>query len=175
MSKLNMFQKDLIVLVSLLVFQMAFTFFTLRTTGSFENVEVSRTFLRLHFESAQGGFSFTPWLSIFYGLVLIALLLKKEKRLTIVYGLGLMILVQFNFLRTLYGLENQVVNHLSIHGRLSKEVMIDQSTVAHDISLYILLVMVLIKTMIVLYNPIKKILQKKFSKSPTPSDKAIHP
>lgn len=174
MPKLNMFQKDLLLLVILLAIEITVTFFLVHTTGIYENVAVHRNVITLHFQSAQGSFSFTPWSGIMYLFVLILLLLKKEKPLTIIYGLGLIMLVQFNFLRTLYGLENQVVSSFNIYGRLSKEVVINQTIVAHDITLYILLAMVLIKAVIVLYKPINKAYQKLFLKEASSNDKVIH-
>ncbi len=174
MTKLNAFYKELIVLLLLLGVQLFFSLFLHLSTGSFYDVEVSRSFITLEFQSTQSSFTYTPWLTGIYVIAIAGLLLMKEKPLATIYGLLLIMLVQFNYLRSIYALENQTISHLVLEGRLSQEIFIDQSRMAQDLSLYVLLVMIVIKIAIVVYEPLVKILSKKFSKTKKSTNKAIH-
>ncbi len=163
MKKLNMFQKDLLILASLFAVHMVFTLaFPLTSAGVFSEAEVPSRWFVMHFENLSTGESYTyyPVLFALYILFLAYLVLKKDKSLTLIYGFGLVLLAKFNFLSQLTDLQGLQEN-LHVEGVLMKSVYVDGQPVAQDVSAYVLLILILIKAAIVIYQSVTKRIQTK--------------
>jgi len=167
MTKLNAFHKDLIVLFALLILQLLFTaLFPLNGESTASTVEISRNIVAIDIEYVGQDRSFTyfPVMTLIFVFTLLLALLKKEKPLTLIYGVGLLILSKFTFLSQFYQLEGTQGN-FAVEGFLARRIVVDGSTVAQDISFFILLVLIIIKLSIVIYHAIRKHLNQKQTSS----------
>ncbi len=162
MKRLNSFQKDLLILVSLFLVHLMFTLvFPLRFSGVIEEAEVTSQWFGLRVENVASGETYThvPALFVLYVLVLAVLILKKDKSLTLIYGFGLVLLAKFTYLSQLLDLRG-AQESLRIDGALMRTVYVDGEVAAQDISLYVLLILIFIKSAIVVYQYVSKRLKK---------------
>ncbi len=161
MPKLNSFHRDALVLTGLMFFQILFGFlFPLHSITNGSTVEISRNIITFTVETPENTITYIPFLTLIYAGVLIALLFKKEKPFTLIYGIGLMLLTKVNFLNELNQLTGTQEN-LTTDGFFSTRVLVDGSLVAQDITFFVLLVLILIKVSIIIYQIYRKHAQKK--------------
>ena len=158
MSKLNQFHKDLMILMTLLLLQVVFSLLFPLTNHTASSIEVTRNFLTLTIESGGQTHTYLPILPALYMMIMLVMLLRKNKPLTVIYGIGLMLLTKVNFISQLYQLEGQV-NNVSFGNFWLKTVRVDGAVQAQDITIYVIIVLILIKTGIIVYQKINKYLE----------------
>ncbi len=157
MRRLNLFQKDLCILVGLFIAHTLVTFlFPLRSVGTIDTVTVEHGYYFLSFETGEGEvFTYYPVLVVLYIAVLLFLLIRRRESLTLIYGLGLVLLTKFTFYTQLSQLEGAQEN-MRIEGVLSKTISVDGAPAVQDVSIYVLLLLVFIKAVIVIYQYFRK-------------------
>ncbi|MGM0436301.1 MAG: hypothetical protein ACQEQA_04550 [Bacillota bacterium] len=156
MRRWNSFQKDLLVISILSLLHLVFTLnFPLRGLEG-ESVSVTRNLVTFNFEVASTGETFTyiPILTILYVALLIGLVLIKPKPLTLIYGLGLVLVGKFSFLSQLASLETANESMVSSNP-LSTTITQAGSVVVQDIAGYVLVALFFIKLAIVSYDAYK--------------------
>ncbi|MFW6298767.1 MAG: hypothetical protein ACOC14_03715 [Bacillota bacterium] len=154
MAKWNAFQKDLLVITLLALLHLLFTLiFPLRGMDATGDVIVTREFAVYHFEFVETGetVSYFPILTGLYVLLLIALILKKPRSQTLIYGLGLVLVTKFSFLSQLADLEGPI-SGLESTGWLSLSIRASGEMIAQDLAGYVLLALFLIKFVIVTHT-----------------------
>ena len=155
MRRLNSFQKDLLVLIGLFfVHTLLCVLSPLRSFGPIEQADISRRLLLvLSFEDVATGetVEYVPVLAIVYGLVLLYFLAKKARPLTLIYGLALVLLARVNFLSQLFQLRG-TQEDFRIEGVFSPQAYVEGEAVAHDVSAFVLGVLLLIQLSIVGYQ-----------------------
>ena len=161
MPKLNSFQKGALILLAFMFLQVIFTFiFPFRAIPEGETVEISRNVLVFTATTAETSHTYVPVLTVLFVLVLLALLAKKEKPLTLIYGLGLMLLTKVNFLTQLNQLSGSQEN-FSAGGFLTTRIYAEGALAAQDITFFVIAVLFLIKAAIVTYHGVKKRIDRK--------------
>ena len=161
MPKLNSFQRDALVLIGLLFLQVIFSYqFPFHQLDSNANVTIQREFITFSATTGETTVTYIPVLSIIYTAVLIGLLFLKNKPLTLIYGIGLMLLTKFNFLNELNQLTGQSQS-LTTEGIFATRILSGGEVVASDITFYVLIVLILIKFSIIGYHAVIKRMQHK--------------
>gem|GEM_PF-4783081 len=157
MLKNNPQFRDVLIVGLLIVLQIVFTlYFPVRShLTSFNDATITREFLWLVIDIPRYDFStfYFPFLSVFYTLVLVKLLMEKEKHLALIYGLALVLFVQLSFVVQLFSLEGSYSNIYSkgvfvnsienADAQLAYANNID--VLAQDVTLIVLLVLLGIK------------------------------
>ncbi len=175
MKKLNMFQRYALVLLGLLLLHVGFTLaFPLRAIDDGATITFSREFIRYTFTSGGESFTYVPVLTLIYGALLGGLLLKKQKPYTLIYGIALMLMTKVNFLMELSALEG-TQHEVSVSGNLATSVSVGGTNVAQDITIYIIVVLLLIKISIISYDLFNKHfkINKKSNTASHPSKPAL--
>lgn len=155
---------DLVVIVMLIILQLIFTyFFPVRFTESYQNVTVTQNFIFMNFETSQGESSmYFPLCLIIYGLTMLYLIGFKREHQTLIYGLGLVLLVKVHYVSELYSLAGHTFTRLSTQNFISLKVVADFQLKAQDLTLYILITLGVIKLALNIYE---RVLQHKTSLS----------
>ncbi len=149
MPKMNSFQRDALVLIGLLFLQVIFAFnFPLHQLSDGATATIQRDFITFSATAGDTTITYVPILTIIYSLVLVGLLFFKNKPLTLIYGIGLMLLTKFNFLNELNQMSGQTQN-VRTDGLFTTRVLVDGEVVASDITFYVLIVLILIKFSII--------------------------
>ncbi len=153
MRRWNSFQKDLLVISVLALLHLVFTLnFPLRgiETGG---VEVTRNLFIYEFDILSTGETITyiPILTMLYIALLIGLVFIKPKPLTLIYGLGLVLVGKFSFLSQLAEIDSASETALS-GSLLSTTLKQNDAIIAQDIAGYVLVALFFIKLTIVVYD-----------------------
>ncbi len=168
MKRWNSFQKDLFVISILAILHFVFTFnFPLRGLNT-ETVAIKRSIVTFNMEVSSTGetFTYVPVLTMLYVALLVVLVFIKPKPLTLIYGLGLVLVGKFSFLSQLSTLETESETTVSSNP-LFISISQNGSVVAQDIAGYVLASLFLIKFSIVAYD-VYKAYRKKHPKKKTP-------
>ena len=153
MKRLNHYQKDIAFIIILIFLQFVFSLFYPFNNPNNETIEVSRTFIFLRFDFLESGESITyiPFLAIIFMVLLVLLLIQKRRRFALIYGYAVVLVAKAYYLNELYSLSGQYTD-LTVDGFLSKRVVSEQTVLAQDISLYVLLALLVVKTGIYLHD-----------------------
>lgn len=143
--------------MTLLLLQVVFSLLFPLTNHTASSIEVTRNMFILTIESGGQTYTYLPILPAVYIVVMLVMLLRKNKPLTVIYGIGLMLLTKFTFLSQLYQLEGQV-SQVSFGNFWLKTIKVDGVVHTQDITIYVIVVLVLIKAGIVVYQKINKCL-----------------
>jgi len=157
MRRWNSFQKDLLIISVLALLHLVFTFnFPLRGLD-IGAVEVTRNLLVFDFNLVQTGeiITYIPVLTMLYVGVLIGLAFVKPRPLTLIYGLGLVLVGKFSFLSQLAQLDSTTETTTITSNILSTTITQGESVVAQDIAGYVLTTLLFIKFGIVSYDGYK--------------------
>ncbi len=163
MSRLNTFQKDLLVLVAAFVLHVALTaLFTPTSDGVLPAAEIIVQWFAFRIEDLATGetFTFIPVLPLVYAVIIVVQLFLKEKSLTLIYGLAIVLFAQITFYSQIVQLAG-VHERVLVEGFLFKRIYIDDNLAAQDASAYVMLILLLIATAIVLHGYIKKRLRER--------------
>ena len=156
MSKLNMFQRDALILLTLLLLHVGFALtFPLRSIEAGSTVTISREWAVFTIQNGDSSITYIPVLTMIYVAILIGLLFKKQKPLTLIYGIGLMLLTKMNFLSELSNMAGTHQNVI-VSNWLMPTVQAGSSTMAQDITFVVILALLAIKLSIIAYDIIKK-------------------
>jgi len=155
MSKLNAFHKDLLILFFLLVVQLLISLFFPLTNQTVSTLNITANLPYLNIEADGETYRYLPILPVLYAFLIVGLLMKKEKPLTLIYGIGLMLVAKINFITQMLQLEGTNSN-VYFGNLLTKTVTIDSRVVAQDLTIYIILILIVIKGAIVIYQFIDK-------------------
>ncbi len=163
MSRLNTFQKDLLVLVVALALHVALTaVFTTTSGGVLPEAEVTVHWYVFRFEDLATGerFNFIPVLPFVYAAIILVQLFMKKKSQALIYGLAIVLFAQVTFYSQIVQIAG-VHERVLIEGFLFKRIHADGNLVAQDASAYVMLILVLLASGIVLHGYIKKRLKEK--------------
>ncbi len=146
--------KDMLWIVGLIVLQLLFTTFApVRPADALSSVTVERSFISLTFQFETFSRTFYPLLTIIFVGVLVKLIFSKPRRLTLIYGLGLVLVGHISYMTQLYQLAGSTVN-LSATQFLSRQLIVDQAVFAQDATTYILFVLLAVKTIVIVYEKV---------------------
>ena len=153
MKKLNHYQKDIAFIIILMALQLVFGYFYPFTNPNGESIRVTRTFIFLRFEFLQSGESliYIPFVAIFFLILLVVLLVQKQRRYALIYGYAVVLVAKAYYLIDLYNLSGTYTN-LQVNGFLSKQIIYQQEVIAQDISFYVLLGLLVVKIGIYIHD-----------------------
>jgi predicted neutral ceramidase superfamily lipid hydrolase len=114
---------------------------------------VSRDFIFVRFEFIEASVTQTyfPYLTVIYAILLVYLLLQKQKRYALIYGFAVVLVAKLYYLNELYAL-NGTFTSISKSGYFLKQIMVEDSIVAQDVTLTLLIVLTGIKIMIYVHD-----------------------
>ncbi len=151
MKKLNHYQTDILFVVLVIVFQLAFTYFyPFRNPETATDIAVNQRFLFLEFEFINQNTTtlYIPFLAIIYAVLLVFLLIQKNRRFALIYGFAIALVAKVSYLTDLYALSGQTYTNLRVNGFLSQRITDNDTVLAQNITVYVLLVLLFIKVAI---------------------------
>ncbi len=155
MKRLNHYQKDILFLLIVIGAQMFFSlFYPFRNPAAETSIHVHQRFIFLEFEFVNLNEStlYIPFIAIFFVISLIFLLIQKRKRYALIYGFALALVAKAYYLTELFALSGNTYSDLSINGTFSQRIVSGGEVLAHDITMYILVILIVIKTGIYVHD-----------------------
>lgn len=159
MIKLNHYQKDILIVIVIMVLQLFFTiFYPFRNPDAATDIVVTTRFIALEFEFVALGTSslYLPLLAGIYGVILVLMLIQKHRRWALIYGFGLALVAKASYMGDLYALSGQTYTDLHVDGFLSQRLIADGEVLAQNITVYVLAVLLVVKIAIYVHDAIMR-------------------